>query len=164
MSASKAMTSVGCLRQVKPMHRLWRIVALPGRLDPRLLPELLDHRAGEIPDEAHAVGARHHLVEGLQHGVPRRVAVHVLADQVRRLNVQHQPGDQTERPQTDRQCLQIGVRAVDGQQRAVGGHQVDGGHGRGQDPVAVAGTMGAGRGRAGHRDVGREPVLCSAYP
>jgi hypothetical protein len=64
-----------------------------------------------------------------------------------------QPGDHAERAETDRQRPQIEVRAVDGQQRAIGGHQVDGGHGRGQDPVAVAGTMGAGGGRTGHRDM-----------
>src|SRR4029453_12900746 len=40
-------------------------------------------------------------------------------------------------------------------QRAVGLDEFDGRHRRGQDAVAVAGTVGPGRGRAGHRDVGQ---------
>src|SRR6478609_11951768 len=41
--------------------------------DPGLLPEFVDDRAGEIPDEADTVGAGHHVVEGREHIFPRGV-------------------------------------------------------------------------------------------
>jgi hypothetical protein len=79
-------------------HGLRLLIMVWDRLDPGFLPELANHRAAEVPDEAHAVGAGHHLIERLQHAVPRRIAVHVLANQIGGLHVEHHSGNHAEGP------------------------------------------------------------------
>ena len=71
------------------------------------LPELLDRRAGVRPHQADGVGAGHHVIQLVQHHVPGRVQVNVLAHNVGGLDVEGQPGDDAERAETDRESGQI---------------------------------------------------------
>ena len=91
----------------------------------------------------------------LDHLPGGQVLVDVLADVEGRHRVERQPGDDAERAEghhSPGEPARVGLPAH-GHEVAVRGDHLDGRHRRGEAADGVAGAVGPGRARAGHRDV-----------
>ena len=116
-------------------------------------PELGEAGSAPVGEHAHAVAAGHDRGEVVVQHVQRQAFVDPLADLEGRHHVQDQPGDRAEGAEVHHGTGEGVVAAAQLDDVAVGGDQLQAGHGGGQVLVSRARAVGAGRARAGHRDV-----------
>jgi hypothetical protein len=160
------------VRRVDAAHHVPRPVggrhaqpALRGRrrIGPLLEPHLVEAGTGEPAEQADAVAGREDLLHVVE---PAQPLVDPLPHRERRHRVERDRGDDPERAERDGgDGEDLGIRrAVQRAELAVGGHQLDRGDGRGEDPVAVPGAVGAGRAGPGHGDVRQRPEVVQGEP
>ncbi len=132
-------------RRARAEELLGRIRAA---LDPHLVGDLAPAR-----EHADAVAGAGDRVEVLEQLVPGQPLEHALGDLVGRLGVEHDPRHRAERAQPDDHAVEVLVAARGAYELALGGHELERGHGGGEVAVGVPGAVRRGGHRARHGDV-----------
>jgi hypothetical protein len=120
---------------------------------PGLDPPAAHHRAGPRGHQADAVSCRHDGVQIRQQGRPRQSLEGILAYREGRFEIERHPRDDAERTERHNRSVESGIAAMDRHYIAGRANDVERGDRGREIAEPVARAVGAGRDRAGDRDV-----------
>ncbi len=142
-------------------HVRHRIVV---RVEPGLDPDVAEQVGLPPREDRHAVAGAGDLVEPLERGIPRHVAVDVLPCPIRGLHGERQRDDHAERAHADRERIEVGVALPHLADIAVGADEADAADRAREHAVRVARPVRAGRRRPADRDVRQRTEVVQRPP